>query len=316
MTQQLESRGTLNFNDKNKVQTLSLDDLKATYLEHNVKGEPVNNGIYHFVLINTIIDLCKKHNIDYDVQEIFAAQNKRKGNNGVVIAPHMEERYGTNAIEAHALRRVFTTIRINNLEDDETNTGLVIAYHQDGIQIAIGPNIKMCTNQCILGKSRMIQTYGGKDKVQDLDKVFDVVDDWLFNFNTQRMRDVQVLDLMKRIQTTYKDVMELIGRLNTIRVAKDSKDNRLKKNTNLKDTYPLNQGQISDFVEKYLTKCIDLNTTDMSLYDVYNIVTELYKPDITDIPGVISQNMAWTEFIIDEFDLERIEEYKLELAEA
>lgn len=293
----------LDFSGSNPIQILTLQELKQTYMEHNVQGQPMYNGIYHHDLISNVGNLCHKHGLDYHVEEIFAAQNKRKGYDGVAVAPHLELEYGEGALQAHALRRVFTTIRINDMEDEESNTGLVISYHQDGLQFAIGPNVKACHNQCVLSAQRTIQTYGGEGKVKSLDKIMDVLDDWLHNFSAQRTQDATVIAAMKQIQTNYSDVMQLIGRLNVIRVSKDSKYKELKENKNLSKTYPLNQAQISEFTEKYLLKCIELETTDMSLWDVYNISTRFFKPGQTDIPNIISQNVAWAEFLIDEYKL-------------
>ncbi len=84
-------------------------------------------------------DICRRHNLNYEVEEIFAAQNKNRTQPGVVILPQVEQTYGEKAVEAHVLRRIFTTIRILNGDTDELTTTLVVAYHQDGIQAAIVP---------------------------------------------------------------------------------------------------------------------------------------------------------------------------------
>ena len=75
-------------------------------------------------------DICQKHNLNYEVEEIFAAQNKNKAQPGVVVLPQVEQKYGAMAVEAHILRRVYTTIRIKEWETDELTTTLVIAFHQ------------------------------------------------------------------------------------------------------------------------------------------------------------------------------------------
>lgn len=288
----------------NTIEKLSLEELKQTYREKSIEGTPSYNGIFHFDLIERIGEVIKKNGLDYNIEDIFAADNTRKGANGVAVNPEIEQTYGAGAIQAHALRRVFTTIRINDLEDDETNTGLAISFHQDGIQIAIGPNVKICHNQCILSAERTISTYGGDGKVKDIDKIMTIIDDWMKNFTEQRTHDQKVISQMKQIETTYQNVMELIGRLSTIRIVKDSKHKSLKNlEANLGKTYPLNNAQINIFTEKYLLKCVEMNTTNMSLWDVYNISTEEYKPGRTDFPNLISQNIAWAEFLIKEYNL-------------
>ena len=293
----------LDFNDGN-IETLSLQELKETYPERNTDQTPQFNGIFHYELIDRIGSIIEANGLSYAIEDIFAVNNKNKGANGVSVNPNIETEYGKGAIQAHALRRVFTTIRINDLEDEESNTGLAIAYHQEGIQLGIGPNVKICHNQCILNKDRSIATYGGNDKVKDIDKLLQIVDDWMKNFTEHRTADQKVIVAMKQIQTNYSQIMELIGRLNTIRVVKDSKEKSLKAHeANLGKTYPLNGAQINLFTEKYLMKCVELKTTDMTLWDIYNISTELYKPGKTDFPNILTQNISWAEFLIKEFNL-------------
>ena len=276
---------------KNEVTSMPLEVLKRTYLETNpITQEPIR-GIHHYELIEKVCDIISQNNLSYEVREIFAAQNKDKNMPGVVVAPHIAEKFGKGSPESHCLRRVFTTLHITTDEHDETDTGLVIAYHQDGIQIAIGPNVKICHNQCILSPERYVANYGGKDKVKDFDKMFAIVDDWLKNFSEQRDLDLNTINRMKSISCDYRQVKELIGHLTINRVAYD---NRI----GTPQRYALNQGQISDFTHSYLNKYQKLieNNGDgvMSLWDIHNIGTEFYKPGMP-IPNIIPQNLAWTE---------------------
>lgn len=147
----------------NNVEVMTLDTLRRTHKENDIYGNPLK-GIYHYEVIERMADICQKHNLNYEVEEIFAAQNKNKAQPGVVVLPQVEQKYGAMAVEAHILRRVYTTIRIKEWETDELTTTLVIAFHQDGIQAAIGPCVRVCHNQCILSPERSVSNYG-KDKV-------------------------------------------------------------------------------------------------------------------------------------------------------
>jgi len=294
---------TLDFKGNN-VQELTLDELRLTYQEKKTDQTPQFNGIFHTDLIDRISSIIEKNGKNFDIQTIFAADNKNKNASGVTINPLIEKEYGPLALQAYALRRVFTTIRINDMEDDETNTGMAIAFHQDGIQIAIGPNVKICHNQCILSAERTISNYGGDGKIKSIDKMMDIVDDWMHNFGEQRVHDQKVISQMKTIPCSYVDVLRLIGQLNVTRVVKDTKIKALKAHeANLGKTYPLNQTQISIFTENYLEEVIKRGNSDMTLWDVYNISTDLYKAGRTDFPNIISQNIAWSEFLIKEYEL-------------
>ena len=276
----------------NNIETMSLDTLRRTHKENDIYGQPVK-GIYHYEVIQRMADLCEKHNLNYEVEEIFAAQNKNKNQPGVVVLPQVEREFGVQAVEAHILRRIYTTIRINDWETDELTTTLVVAFHQDGIQAAIGPCVKICHNQCILSPERSVANYG-RDKVTT-EELFDRVDEWLSNFHTNMTEDRERIKRLKSKVVSPTELYAFIGLLTAIRVSHDSADKRLSSQV---DTYPLNQGQISVFTEDLLK--LNLEKGKITLWDIYNVATELYKPGRTDIPAMIPQNGALAELLLSE----------------
>ena len=280
---------------KNNIEILDLETLRKTHKENDIYGNPLR-GVYHYQVINRIADICRNSGLDYTVEEIFAAKNNSRQNPGVVVLPQVEAIHGTNSVEAHILRRVYTTIRINDRDTPEMTSNIVIAYHQEGIQIAFGPCVKICHNQCILNKERIASNYGA-DKVTD-EQLFESVGNWMSNFFEYRETDLRILQKMKEINCTQNDVYQLIGLLTSLRVAHDC-DNSILRNE--VKTYPLTQSQISQFTQDYLEKAQD--TTVFSLWDIYNIATELYKPGKTDIPNLIPQNFALMEVLSDRYSL-------------
>ena len=276
----------------NNIETMSLDTLRRTHKEIDIYGQPVK-GIYHYEVIQRMADLCEKHNLNYEVEEIFAAQNKNKNQPGVVVLPQVEREFGVQAVEAHILRRIYTTIRINDWETDELTTTLVVAFHQDGIQAAIGPCVKICHNQCILSPERSVANYG-RDKVTT-EELFDRVDEWLSNFHTNMTEDRERIKRLKSKVVSPTELYAFIGLLTAIRVSHDSADKRLSSQV---DTYPLNQGQISVFTEDLLK--LNLEKGKITLWDIYNVATELYKPGRTDIPAMIPQNGALAELLLSQ----------------
>ncbi|WP_289007222.1 DUF932 domain-containing protein [uncultured Parabacteroides sp.] len=285
------------FDFQNKsVETLSLDTLKRTHKENDIQGQPLT-GIYHYQVIEQVAELCHLNGLDYQIEEIFAAQNRNKQIPGVVILPQVEAVYGEKAIESHVLRRIFTTIKINNEETPEMNTTIAIAYHQSGIQIGFGPNVKICHNQCILSPERTVSNYGNQ-KVTTAE-MFNVVNDWLNNFSDYRINDLRILKQMKKINCSLNDTYQLIGLLTSMRVAKDSKNKELNHCVN---SYPLNQSQISVFTENCLLAY--KKRPNLSLWDVYNVATELYKPQHTDIPNLIPQNLSLINTLTNYYNLD------------
>ena len=276
----------------NNIETMSLDTLRRTYKENDIYGKPLK-GLYHYEVIEKMMDICGKHQLNYEVEEIFAAQNKNKNEPGVVVLPQVEEKFSPNAVEAHILRRVYTTIRIKDWETDELPTALVVAFHQDGIQAAIGPCVKICHNQCILSPERCASNYG-KNKVTT-EELFARVDEWMANFETQMTEDRDRIRRLKEKVMTPLELYAVIGLLTVLRVSHDSADKRLSSKV---ETYPLNQGQISMFTEDLLKLAEE--KTRITAWDVYNVATELYKPGKTDFPAMIPQNGAFAELLLSD----------------
>lgn len=279
---------TFNF-EENPVEKMSLEILRKTHEENDITGNPLK-GIYHYQAIERIAASCEKFNLNYEIDEIFAAQNKNKDNPGVVILPAAEQKYGPKAIEAHILRRIYATIQIKNWEDDELTTSIALAFHQAGIQAAIGPNVKICHNQCILSGERYVSNYG-KDKVTT-EQLFETVEKWLGSFETDMNADRERIRNMKRKIVSPQEIYQIIGALTAMRIAHDSTNKSL---SSLVDTYPLNQSQITVFTEEVL-KQLQLRK-QLTVWDIYNIATELYKPGKTDFPVMMPQNLAFVDTI-------------------
>ena len=166
-----------------------------------------------------------------------------------------------------------------------------MAYHQDGIQAAIGPCVKICHNQCILSPDRSVANYG-KGKVTT-EELFERVDSWMANFEVNLSEDIERIRRLKSRVVTPEEIYMYIGMLTAMRVSHDSSDKKLSSGV---ETYPLNQGQISAFTEEVLK--LSLTKKQITAWDLYNVATELYKPGKTDFPALIPQNGAMAELLL------------------
>ena len=275
---------------KNGIEVMNFETLQRTYKENDIYNNPVQ-GIYHYQVIRRMMDICEKYNLDYEVEEIFAAQNRNKTQPGVSILPQVEQTHGEKAVEAHILRRIFATIRIRDWETDELTTTLVVAYHQDGIQAARGPCVKICHNQCILSPQRSISNYGKKKVTTD--ELFETVDGWLANFEVNMNEDIARIQRLKRRIIPMEEIYLYIGLLTALRVSHDSSDRNLSSTV---ETYPLNQSQISIFTEEVLK--LAMSKGQITAWELYNIATAIYKPGKTDFPALIPQNGAMAELLL------------------
>lgn len=285
---------TLNF-ETSKIVELDIETLQATYKENDVFGKPLKD-IYHYQVINEILERCKRNGLKFEIQEIFAANNNSKQYPGVSTLPQVQATHGQNAPEAHILRRVYTTIRIHDGETDELTTNIAIAYHQEGLQVAFGTTVKICKNLCILGAEKMVKNYGN-NKISN-DAIFQTVDNWLRDFGNYQERDIRIIQRMKEIECTKADVLRLIGTLTAIRVAYDNGIGEVRQRLN---NYPLNQAQISIFTESYLR--FEEENPRVSLWDVYNLGTHIYKPHTTEIPNLLPQTAVLFDVLNDNYQI-------------
>lgn len=286
--------------EKAKVQTLTLDQLERTHKENDVYGNPLR-GIYHYALLNEIISMCHEQNYNVEVYDLFAAQNKDRNTPGVVLLPQVEAQFGERAVEAHILRRVFANIRLTNFDDEEKTTNLAVAFHQKGIQVGFGNMVKICHNQCMLSPTQYIATYSekgtGRGNGVTIPEVLDTVKSWLIDARHIIVTEREKIEKMQSIQVDAQQLFLLIGMLTALRVKCDTHESEIKETR----VYPLNQAQISKFTESLLLRYH--RNQSVTVWDIYNAATDLYKANSMDIPALLPQNRAMTAFLDEHFGL-------------
>ena len=288
---------TLNFAEA-PVQVLTLDELEKSYHENLPTGDPVG-GIYHFALIQKVLETFEQRGLQPVVQEIFAAANRDSKRPGVTILPQLEEQYGERSIEAHLLRRVYANIEIRSDETNDVVTCLAVAYHQKGIQLGIGPMVKVCHNQTILGAQDVISNYtcysgqNRKDKYS-LEMVLNRAEQWADEYEPyQKIRAERVSD-MKSAQMDRERMLRLIGVLVEKRILHDSQNDVLR----VSAPYPLNSSQINETSEQLIA--LMRHDEPVSYWDAYQQLNTVLKPGRMDIPQVLPQSLALFETMYDE----------------
>ena len=306
---------TLNFAEA-PVQVLTLEELEKSYHENLPTGDPVG-GIYHFALIQKVLELFEQRGLKPVVQEVFAAANRDSKRPGVTLLPQLEEKFGERAIEAHLLRRVYANIEIRSDETDDIVTCLAVAYHQKGIQLGIGPMVKVCHNQTILGAQDVVSNYhcfgvrgtkgtgttvsykqntGGSQSPMrpSLEAVLARAEQWAEDYEPyQKIRAERVSD-MKSAQMDRERMLRLIGVLVEKRILHDSANEVL----HVSNPYPLNSSQINETSEQLIA--LMRHDEPISYWDAYQQLNTVLKPGRMDIPQVLPQSLALFETMYEE----------------
>lgn len=287
----------MNFAEK-PVQVLTLEELERSYHENLPTGDPVG-GIYHFALIQELLNIFEQRGLKPVVQEVFAAANRDSKRPGVTLLPQLEAQYGDRAIEAHLLRRVYANIEIRSDETDDVVTCLAVAYHQKGIQLGIGPMVKVCHNQTILGAQDVVSNYtcysgqSRKDKFS-LEMVLARAEQWADDYEPYQKIRAERISAMKSVLMDRDGMLRFIGVLVERRILHDSANEVL----HVSNPYPLNSGQINETAENLMA--LMRHDEPISYWDAYQQLNTVLKPDRMDIPQVLPQSLALYEALTEQ----------------
>jgi hypothetical protein len=257
------------------------------------------HGIHHFQLVEQVMNIVREAGLEPTIFDMFAAKAGGSQYPGVSlnedIVKTLDDPDARMNVQSYTIRRVYTTIHINGFDDGESDQSIAISYHQQGIQVAIGRNVRICHNQTILGKERSFQTYsrgGGrlKEKITYLD-VLNKVREWMADIHNITFQDDQKIARMKATIIPPAKIFMLIGMLTATRVAIDSS----LKDVHIQGTYPLNNFQINQLTEQLLLR--NAHNKQVSAWDFYSLANEMYKPQLMDTTQLFPQNEAMVDFI-------------------
>ena len=297
---QRDERVFLDFNE-DKVQTLTLNQLARTVKENRGDDGSQPHGIYHFALIQKMLDMAAEAGYDAEVYDLFATNNRDKQTPGVSLNPELEEKYGPRAVEAHTIRRVYANIRLKNFDDGETTTNMALAYTQRGIQVGIGTNVMVCHNQTMLGQGNFVSDYNaayhyasGDTYVMPLSGIIQTIGTWLTNLEHIVVTDRETIQRMKETVISADDIYKILGLLLQMRVSSDTSVKRIRYNG---PVYPLNQTQLNMFTESLLVKMHDEGR--ITAWSMYNCATDIYKPQTAETNKILPQNLSFVKFMRD-----------------
>lgn len=284
--------------ETHKVQSLTLEQLRRTNRENRGDDRSAPHGIYHFALIERIIDMCSQRGYIVDVYDLFATNNRDKQTPGVSLYPDLEQQYGERAVEATTLRRVFANIRITNFDDDELTANIALSYTQRGIQIGFGTNVKMCHNQNMMGAGCFVSDYSARNHWADdpqkrsLEGMLREVGIWLDNAQDIILSDKKDIAAMRQSAISADDFVRLLGLLFTRRVTTDTQEKAIRFSG---DIFPLNQAQLVRFTTALLL--LQKQQGSISAWDFYNAATSIYKPQTCEQNLILPQNISMYRFM-------------------
>lgn len=278
---------TLSFDDA-KITELNLDQLKQTLALESAKGGlPRNRPIEHFNLIENIQNLAMAANLNIQMDPIWVTES------GAARIQWKGEK-DKCPLQNYLIQRLTTRIHLTKGNENGINVAIALSYHDKGISVAFGINVRACSNQSIFGDN-MWNTYGQGSV--PFEKGMEVLAHWISQYDSRFDEQLRYVNLMKQQIVTNDDVDMIIGKLFI---------NAVKFNSGDREQYaPLNVTQCSRFVEEYnqLIRNEEHKNKPLTLWQLANNGTAILKPRTSNIIDMLECNRKFNNFLLETFRL-------------
>ena len=277
--------------EQNPCEVMTLQDLEKTHRENYPDGSPVGD-IYHFQLMQTILEAADSEGLHPELKEVFAVNNRHKRSPGVTILPELADKNGKGSLESHILRRVFANITLHgDFSNDERTYNIAVSYTQQGILVGFGPFVYACHNQTICRSECLISNYsvrgfGRLESTQrDIKVLINNLRERIHITKEEAFKEVEEVETLKQKQLMGIEIDEFVGLLVRERVAAESEEEKI----HMAGYAPLSSAHINSFVENLLVRGMYAGA---SAYDILQGGTSYMKPGNIPFENICPQSLA------------------------
>jgi len=289
------------FDKKERFEILTLEELTKTNIPHTDIQRSKTTPVAHYELIEDLMKVLRDAGQEPILDHIYVTNQ-----GGSTALRNIEEQYGgiKNILESWILKKVTGKIMIPSLAGPDMQCCLAFAYHDKGIDVAFGHDVRDCSNMCIYGKN-ILHTWGSGQNV-NYDKMMEILRGWSGNLEQMHENDLRIIQMMQVTKVSTQSMLQFIGKLLVLANAA---------NTGQKVIAPLNVTQVSEITRGLL------NTNDISLFEpdeevtlwkFYNAITSVMKAGNSDITTLLTDvaeigNMMVREYGTLTLDIESTE---------
>ena len=290
-----------------KTRGITMEQLHAGSDIEDRNGD-ILNGMNAYTLIGQVAQMAHNYHGDCRITDLFVADNVNKAQgNGIAINKRIKDAYqkatGTENIPfaAATFNRVFCNIELVGQNTDTHVANIVVATNQSGLQVAIGAKAYACRNQTILGANHLVSSYGSR-KSMSTEEFLRAVDLMLSGYRF--VDDMEALRRMQQIEMTDEQVLMFMGYLRYLYAKYNSRDAAIRGSvTGSYAIYPMDASQLNRFDQSVVQTERSLHGRPMTVYDLYQGATTIYKVARTDMPNILPQNLAFVQTLEEVFGL-------------
>lgn len=191
--------------------------------------------------------------------------------------------------------QLITKIDIPHVGNNDVNGTIAVSYTSRGISVALGLNVAICDNLCIMGGQQM-RTYkfDGKDSLGwDTMKIH--LQDWVNNLDQRLGIEVEIMNRMQAREINNEvAVDQVIGKLY---------QNAVNWRYNKGPIAPFDISGMSSFVQNVQKKAQEAPLENV--WDLYNWGTEVMKPQMERLEHITESSGLYADFLCEEFAVEK-----------
>lgn len=290
-----------------KSRGITMEQLHAGSDIEDRNGD-ILNGINAYQLIGQVAQMAHNYHGEARITDLFVADNVNKTlGNGIAINKRIKDAYqkqtGTDNIPfaAATFNRVFCNIELSGLNTGTHVANVVVSTNQQGLQVAVGAHCHACRNQTVLGADHLVSNYGGR-KSMSTEEFLRAVDLMLSGYRF--VDDMEALRRMQQIEMTDEQVLMFMGYLRYLYAKYNSRDAAIRGSvTGSYAIYPMDASQLNRFDQSIVQTERSLHGKPMTVYDLYQGATTIYKVARTDMPNILPQNLAFVQTLDEVFGL-------------
>jgi hypothetical protein len=291
------------------VQDQTVGDISLAQLEKSIRVEGKHGRalqtrpVQSWNIISYILSLLVQSGVNHTMEHIYVQKR-----NSFPMINDQDKKLGYSReicpINKWLFDKLAVSFLIPNIGNDLVGGRIGMSFNEDGIQIAFGMNVKVCSNFAIMGgeimstfKRGLVEPYSWqsmeiqlKDWVTNLDQKMNVEMDLMMRMIEREIKDPSVIDRV--IGGLYKRAIDqaygtkAIAPFDTYGMS-NLVQNILKRNPSVRD------------------HTFNADADIRNVWDLYNYGTQIMKPGMVDIADIQNSSFLYADYLFDEFEIIR-----------
>lgn len=285
------------FENNERAKAIPLSLLRESIrVEDNLGREFRSRPIQAWTLLLLIAEMLKAAEINFKVNPIMV----RDDSSGLALNDEDKAAKQYNKqncpINKWYFDQLITSIDIPNIGTDLANGTIAISYVKRGINIALGLNVRVCSNLAILGGQQMRTYKFGDDQGFSWDKMRNNLGQWVETLDQRLRVESQIMNRMiEREISNEIAVDQIIGKLYQKAVSWRYFGG---------DQAPFDISGMSTFVQEVIRRRAKEERLD-NVWDLYNWGTAIMKPQYERLENIAEASRIFSDFLCEEFAVER-----------